>query len=158
VCVCVCVCVYLCVFVCMCVAVCVCVYVCLCVYLCICVCAYVCVCMYVCVCVCMCACMCVCACVHTLEPWARSSKDKIWGRSIMSPSPLLLLTFLCPAKSQDSLEGGETPWLALTGTHMQMQDTSKSSVGPWPHNRAVSGLVRGLCTFINQLIEKQYFR
>lgn len=33
-----------------------------------------------------------------------------------------------------------------------------SLVSPSPQNRAVSGLVRGLCTFINQLIEKQYFR
>ena len=33
-----------------------------------------------------------------------------------------------------------------------------SLVSPSPQNRAVSGLVRGPCTFINQLIEKQYFR
>lgn len=77
----------------------------------------------------------------------------------MSPSPLLLpiSTVLC-GWSQDSLEGGETPWLALTGARMQMVGTPKSLVGPWPQSRAVSGLVRGLCTFINQLIEKQYFR
>lgn len=104
----------------------------------------------------VCALVCVHVCFHAL--WSPGPIPPMASLGVGAHLLCFFLPPLCPAESQDSLEGGETPWLALTGACMQMQDTSKSSVGPWPQNRAVSGLVRGLCTFINQLIEKQYFR
>ena len=74
--------------------------------------------------------MCACVFVHSLELWAHSSKGMLGGRSIMSPSPLLLPVSAVSYEDTGQSGKGETPWLALTGARMQMLGTPKSLLGP----------------------------